>query len=397
MADKINSIQPFDFASGKAPKKVSKAVQEKVRSIMQQEGNKKAIDSEKEFDQLSELLASGSEGMNNPEKDYIKGLMVEYQNSKAEQAKQEEEARIENETTKETRNLVKKIAKRGGDKKAIDNDDEAMALVNLLKNTKGDLNQADIVYIQQILIESGYGSLIEDSNAKQNSMDKNPFGTTSSNTVGHEAPEAQKGEFINEPLKPDDSNSTRKSEEPRTSEPKKTKPNPKVDKNPNKPARTEQEPKNYVPVIKEQNRVTGQVAAEDATKAIKDKGLRAGRLDQSMLLEATKTVGKDPHSAYTFFETFKKKNDSGLAEAMSRNGFYYRSILPAMKALHKMATKATAIRYSEEVINLAKEIEHIERLVKGDSRVVPSSGDAKATDKVINDVMRLLSTRVKLD
>ena len=49
-----------------------------------------------------------------------------------------------------------------GDKKSIDTDTEATALVAMLKNSKGDLNKADLQYIRNILSESGYGNYLED-------------------------------------------------------------------------------------------------------------------------------------------------------------------------------------------------------------------------------------------
>ena len=49
-----------------------------------------------------------------------------------------------------------------GDKKSIDTDAEATALAAMLKNSKGDLNKADLQYIRNILSESGYDNSLED-------------------------------------------------------------------------------------------------------------------------------------------------------------------------------------------------------------------------------------------
>ena len=37
----------------------------------------------------------------------------------------------------------------------------------MLKNSKGDLNKADLQYIRNILSESGYGNYLEDDKKKQ--------------------------------------------------------------------------------------------------------------------------------------------------------------------------------------------------------------------------------------
>jgi hypothetical protein len=76
--------------------------------------------------------------------------MIEYQ-----------EKAFEENVTDSTKDVVKAIAKRTYDKKKIDSDEEAFALATLLKNSKGDLNRADLEYIKQVLIKNGYGHYLE--------------------------------------------------------------------------------------------------------------------------------------------------------------------------------------------------------------------------------------------
>ena len=66
---------------------------------------------------------------------------------------------FEDSVTESTKEAVKSIARGMGDKKSIDTDTEATALVAMLKNSKGDLNKADLQYIRN---KSGYGNYLED-------------------------------------------------------------------------------------------------------------------------------------------------------------------------------------------------------------------------------------------
>ena len=124
------------------------------------EGSKKKIDSKKEYDELSNYLAGNTNSMNIHEKEFIQGFMLEYEKKSDKQAKKAEQKRIEESTTENTKDAVKDIKKWMSDKRKIDSDVEAQALASMLKNTSGDLNSADIEYIKNVLIESGYESYV---------------------------------------------------------------------------------------------------------------------------------------------------------------------------------------------------------------------------------------------
>ena len=143
-----------DFSTKKVDlSKVSNAVKKVVSNIAKTEGSKKKIDTEKEFCMLSQYLAGNSFSMTNDEIGYIEGFMIDYQKSKQKEFE-------EDSVTQNTKKEVSKIAKRMGDKKKIDTDEEAQALALLLKNTHNDLNLADKVYIQNLLLNSGYANYL---------------------------------------------------------------------------------------------------------------------------------------------------------------------------------------------------------------------------------------------
>ena len=130
--------------------KVSKTVQQFVADVAKTEGSKKKIDSQREFEKLNEYLCGSANSMNKDELGYIQGLMIEYQ-----------QKQFDNSVTENTKKEVSKIAKRMGDKKTIDTDEEAHALALMLRNSHLDLNQADICYIKNLLINSGYANYFE--------------------------------------------------------------------------------------------------------------------------------------------------------------------------------------------------------------------------------------------
>ena len=139
-----------DFRAAKVDQsKVSKAVKQFVENVAKTENNGKRIDSDRESFLLSEYLSGNAHLMNNDEIGYVQGFIFEYQNSRF---KQYEEDFVTDNTKKE----VSKVAKRMGDKKKIDSDDEAQALALMLKNTRNELNSADLGYIRKLLIDSGY-------------------------------------------------------------------------------------------------------------------------------------------------------------------------------------------------------------------------------------------------
>ena len=147
-----------DFSTGKVDlKKVSKTVKDYVANIAKMEGNKKRIDSEREFFALSDLLSGNAFNMNKDELDYVQGLMIEYQ-----------EQKFNDSVTDNTKKEVSKIAKRMGNKKKIDSDEEAQALATMLRNSHNELNAADLAYVRTLLIENGYAHYLNPDSPQVN-------------------------------------------------------------------------------------------------------------------------------------------------------------------------------------------------------------------------------------
>lgn len=143
-----------DFNVGKPDlKKVSKSVQDFVADVAKTEGSKKKIDSEKEFEKLSQYLAGSGFTMNKDELSYVQGCMLEYQSKK-----------FDDSVTENTKKEVSKIAKRMGNKKTIDSDEEAQALATMLRNSHHELNSADLAYIRNLLIVNGYAHYLQQQN-----------------------------------------------------------------------------------------------------------------------------------------------------------------------------------------------------------------------------------------
>ncbi len=140
--------------------KVSEAVRKFVDETAKLDGSKKEIDTRQEYDKLGEYLSGNQENKNTHEKEFIQSFMIEYETKTKKQELEAEKKKIEESTTDNVKESVKKIAKRLCNKKKIDADEEAQALALMLRNTKGDLNKADIEYIKNILIENGYKSYI---------------------------------------------------------------------------------------------------------------------------------------------------------------------------------------------------------------------------------------------
>lgn len=135
--------------------KVPKRVQEDVDKIRKLEDKKSHI-TDKEFNVLTQYFAQNFSSMNMDTRNYIQGVMLEYQQDK-------EKDFEENEVTKATKKQVqdiKELIGKKGKKATIDSPVEAKALQDLLFDVNADLNPADRLFIQSVLIKSGYGQYL---------------------------------------------------------------------------------------------------------------------------------------------------------------------------------------------------------------------------------------------
>ena len=129
--------------------KVSKTVQNFVSEVKKLEGSKKKIDSINERMMLSNYLSGNAFYMNTDERKYIEGHIAEFDENSEKQF-------VKEAVTDNTKKEVDKILKRMGNKKKLDSDEEAQALVLILKDSHNDINQADREYITQLIISNGY-------------------------------------------------------------------------------------------------------------------------------------------------------------------------------------------------------------------------------------------------
>ncbi len=145
-----------DFSYDK--KKVSTNVNQQIETI-KKEGKKIAgsADEVAAFQKLSEELAAN--GANKHEQNLVKGLIVEYQTKAEQENSQALQKKRKAEITPAAREAVKNIKKMIPDKKELD-EPEARMLLDLIKNTRGDYNAADIEYFKQELMKAGFGDLL---------------------------------------------------------------------------------------------------------------------------------------------------------------------------------------------------------------------------------------------
>ncbi len=145
--------------------KISASVQQEIKTISGMGGNKKKIDSADEFAALQQLGQKLETTGSNSEKEYVAGLMIDYQNQVKAKEAQAAERRQSAEVTPAAREAVKSLKKMMPNKKELD-EPEARMLLDLIKNTRGDYNAADIEYFKQELIKAGFGALLNEFDDK---------------------------------------------------------------------------------------------------------------------------------------------------------------------------------------------------------------------------------------
>lgn len=362
--------------------KVSQAVQKFVKDVQKMEGDKKSIDTNYEYHKLSEYL-SGNSNMNVHEKEYIQGLMIEYEVK----VKESEEKKFEDSVTESTKKAVKDIAKRMGNKKAIDSDDEAQALLTMLKNTRGDLNKADLEYIRRALINAGYGKLLEEGFG---SSETKPT-TESTPAEPKPIPEATSEEptSTSKP-KPSPKPTSKPTSKPKPSPKPTPKPTPKPKPQPTSEPNVDSKPAKK-PSITERGSVDGEGKADLIIQEIAkdyDKNLATNANNDNI----RKTLhGINKENAYSFFKKFASTTDSqvnqkvfSISDVFDKIG--YKDTLHAMKALLQQAA-SFGLQNTAEYNNLAQEINFISRLVAGDSDVDPKGNQAKNSDAAINAML----------
>ncbi len=373
-----------DFRTQKVDlNKVSKAVKNFVNNVAKTEGSKKKIDTEKEFNLLGQYLSGNGFTMNNDEIGYIQGFMFEYQEKKTQEFE-------ENNVTDNTKKEVSKIAKRMGNKKKIDTDEEAQALATMLRNSHNELNSADLAYVQNLLITSGYANylpkpeqppvnvvnvtinefVIEDEN-------KNNEGKTNEKTVNSVqekntvTPKRKKYKKYYPPKAPD----IQPEPDPI--------PAPK-DKDEKKP---EEKPK---PTIAESDRAKGFALAD---RVINE--LNSHVASNSVIDDALSKVNSK--NAYSFIGKFIHESDGGLNEGVFSvtdlfNRLTYSDTARVMNVLLKQARDMNiGIEKSAGYKQLYDEWKYAQRLISENPDADPTKETIKRADRAIESLYKEMS------
>ena len=371
--------------------KISEAVQKTVKEIAKTEGSKKRIDTKRECMQLSHFLAGNYQNMNVHEKDYVAGLVIEYQ-----------EKAFEEQVTNSTKDLVKDIAKRTYDKKKIDSDEEALALATLLRNTRGELNKADLEYIKQVLIKNGYGEYIEMFNQQQ--------GRTTEKECCPTRPEPQ------EPTKaPEDSTSEKT---PNTTDtPKEPIGQPQEDKQAPVEKTPKEKPveKSDTPTPKSEPTTEEEVAPQKPTKfdkaVISEKGRTEGMVIAQKILDEFNSMVVDndkikeyigeinSENAFTVLTAVKKGIEKGVNEKTlidTKDPFNKLTMSESYdigQALLKQAA-GMGLGFTKEYKALDEEIKRIDIILDHKSNADPSKNEAIRIDKTISALLKAMNDAV---
>ena len=401
--------------------KVSEAVRKFVAETAKLDGSKKEIDTRQEYAKLSEYLSGNQENMSTHEKEFIQGFMIEYETKTKKQELEAEKKKIEESTTDNVKESVKKIAKRLSNKKKIDADEEAQALALMLRNTKGDLNKADIEYIKNILIENGYESYIPkeqepvETTPKEPPQpeEKSPQDATKGNSSPEPAP-AQGGNTPRETAKPAPAQEGESPKDtPRTDiapkNPGKTKPKSKIrpDKpEPDKkvdPEKTQPDQKqpesNIAPEMQPdqpQEPTTTNKPLPHVTEGGRNKGLKLANTvideinsnyaDNKKIKANLRSV--DGTSAHTFIGQFANKGNGGLNQDIFSisdlfNKIDYSDTLHVMKKLLIQA-KSMGLESNPAYKALESEIKYGEEAFARKTEVDPEKSTQRKADGIVN-------------
>lgn len=368
--------------------KVSKAVQKFVSDVAKTEGNKKQIDSQNEYNKLGDYLA-GNNDINVHEKEFIQGFMIEFENKQ----KAAEQKEFEDSVTDSTKKAVDQIKKRMDNKKKIDTDDEAQALLNMLKNTRGDLNKADLEYIRRALIDAGYGDLLaEDAKGEETPPKPTEEGGIDGNAKEPTPAEPNKGGEtpdtapIDKPNTPPPARKTRPGRKPVKPEPK-PEPKPEIPDTPAPKPTPKPAPAPQKPTISERGRTDGiglaQNLAHELDSTVVDNKKMRGILSQ---------VNKE--NAYSFFKAFHSTTNSQVNKEVFNvsdmfNKIGYKDTARAMKALLDQA-KSFGLENTPQYKALANNINFINQRVAGNPDVDPEGREAQNSDNAINNLLKLM-------
>ncbi len=349
-----------------------------------------------EYLKLGNILANTTSV---PEREYVEGYMMDY----VEFAKKEEEKEIQKSMTPACKKAIEKIIKQDGDKSNI-SDAEAQQLAALLKNTQGNLNQADLNYITKLLVKNGYESYLQKASNEVNvtvvnvTVKEAPKEETqkmpeSAEDNTNSAPPKEEGasqNYVNPPAKskpraprswsePSSSGVPKKSDKPSSSDAPKGSGKPiSGDKGKNNKSEIKKI------VINENARQWGDGLATQAAKAFK--GNAFGYVTNSDVGKVCKQVNKE--NAYTFFGSFRKSTGKSFVTELANHHVPIKEALPAIKALLSQAGSIPQLAKSPAYAELKKEIEYLERRSKEEPRYICESDNLPQAITKLHSAMK---------
>ena len=131
--------------------KVSKRVKDQVSIFQKMGGDTQKIDSEKEFEALRDFYRDNEKDLNNSEKLYLDNLKNDYLAGYIKEKFEEAEKTYQESITDYAKGLVAHIMGTENDENALDSKLEVDLLKEIRKNKDGELNAADIRYIDETL------------------------------------------------------------------------------------------------------------------------------------------------------------------------------------------------------------------------------------------------------
>ena len=359
-----------DFNMKADLKKVSQTIKDLVSQAAKLDGSKKKIDSEREFNELSNLLAGNAFSMNKDEMMYVQGFMLEYQNKK-----------FENSVTENTKKEVSKIAKRMGDKKKIDTDEEAQALSIMLRNSHNDLNAADLAYVKNLLITSGYGHYLSEQRPHVNVVN---VIISEQNTDKKNENEKNIGEETAEDVPVKNEETPEKKDIPPIKK-LKPRPRPKIEeKSPSVP------PQKSKPEVAEEDRTEGFGLADRIVHE-----LNSHIADNDVVRRALSKVNSK--NAYSFVGKFIGAANKGINDGVFGlndmfNKLTYRDTVHVMSMLLKQAADLQ-LNNTPEYKELEFCIKSAERKIDSDFNADPEDFEIKADDKAIKALYMKMSKK----
>lgn len=131
--------------------KVSKRVKDQVSIFQKMGGDTQKIDSEKEYEALRDFYRDNEKNLNNSEKLYLDNLKNDYIAGYIKEKVEEAEKTYQESITDYAKGLVAHIMGTENDKNALDSKLEVDLLKEIRENKDGELNAADIRYIDETL------------------------------------------------------------------------------------------------------------------------------------------------------------------------------------------------------------------------------------------------------